>query len=159
MRKISRGTLVVGVALFVALAGTVGVGAQQNAKPKKNLGCTDATIKGAWGIQISGTQPSAPNGPIESVIGIIIRHYDGHGQFTQVDNVKGSTTGIVADRPGFGTYQVNEDCSVVAQLPLGPGLVLEERQVIVDDGNEIRSMVSLPLPVMVTGVYKRIDAR
>jgi len=159
MRKISRGTLVVGVALFVALVGTVGVGAQQNAKPKKNLGCTDATIKGAWGIQISGTQPSAPNGPIESVIGIIIRHYDGHGQFTQVDNVKGSITGIVPDRRGFGTYQVNEDCSVVAQLPLGPGLVLEERQVIVDDGNEIRSMVSLPLPVMVTGVYKRIDAR
>ena len=159
MRKISRGTLVIGVALVVALVGTVGVGAQQNAKPKKNVGCSDATIKGAWGIQISGTQPSAPNGPIESVIGIIIRHYDGHGQFTQVDNVKGSITGIVPDRRGFGTYQVNEDCSVVAQLPLGPGLVLEERQVIVDDGNEIRSMASLPLPVMVTGVYKRIDGR
>jgi len=159
MRKISRGTLVIGVALVVALVGTVGVGAQQNAKPKKNVGCSDATIKGAWGIQISGTQPSAPNGPIESVIGIIIRHYDGHGQFTQVDNVKGSITGIVPDRRGFGTYQVNEDCSVVAQLPLGPGIVLEERQVIVDDGNEIRSMASLPLPVMVTGVYKRIDGR
>ena len=47
MRKISRGTLVIGVALVVALVGTVGVGAQQNAKPKKNVGCSDATIKGA----------------------------------------------------------------------------------------------------------------
>ena len=49
------------------------------------------------------------------------------------------------------------NCSGVAQLQPGPGILLEERLVIVDDGNEIRSMTSLPPPVMVTGVHKRID--
>jgi hypothetical protein len=96
---------------------------------------------------------------IESVIGVVIRHYDGQGQFTQVDNVKGSITGMVPDRPGFGTYQVNEDCSAVVQFEPFPGLLLEERLVIVDDGNEIRSMTSLPPSVMVTGVHTRIDSR
>ena len=159
MRKISRGTVVVGIALVVTLGGTLGVGAHQNAEPKGNHGCSVASIKGTYGIQILGTRPSAPGGPIESVIGVVIRNYDGRGQFSQVDNVKGSISGIVPDRPGFGTYQVNEDCSGVAQLQPAPGTLLEERLVIVDDANEIRSMTILPPPVMVTGVHKRIDAR
>jgi len=157
MRKINRAAIVIGVALAVTVLGTLGVRAQQNAEPKENRGCSAATIKGAYGIQISGTRPSAPGGPIESLIGVVIRNYDGHGQFSQVDNVKGSISGTVPDRQGFGTYQVNEDCSGVAQLQPGPGILLEERLVIVDDGNEIRSMTSLPPPVMVTGVHKRID--
>ena len=156
MRKISRGTAVVGIALVVTLVGTLGVRAQQNAEPKENRGCSAATIKGTYGIQISGTRPSAPGGPIESVIGVVIRNYDGQGQFSQVDNIKGSISGIVPDRQGFGTYQVNEDCSAVAQAQPGPGILLEERIVIVNDGNELRSMTSLPPPVMVTGVHKRI---
>jgi hypothetical protein len=93
------------------------------------------------------------------VIGVVIRHYDGLGQFTQVDNVKGSISGIVPDRQGAGIYRVNEDCSGVAQAEPGPGILLEERFVIVDNGNEIRSMTSLPPPVMVTGTYKRIHTR
>jgi len=65
----------------------------------------------------------------------------------------------VPDQPGFGTYQVNEDCSAVAQFEPAPGILVEERLAIVDDGNEIRSMASLPPPVMVTGVHRRIDVR
>src|SRR5712691_6336332 len=99
-------------------------------------------------LQISGTAPSAPGGPIESLIGVVIRHYDGQGQFTQVGNVKGSISGMVPDQPGFVTYQVNEDCSAVAQFQPAPGILIEERQVIVDDGNDIRSMASLPPLVM-----------
>jgi hypothetical protein len=36
-------------------------------------------------------------GLIESVIGIVLRNYDGHGSFSQVCNVKGSLTGTVPD--------------------------------------------------------------
>jgi len=121
MRKISRGTVVVGVALVVTLVGTLGVGAQQKAEPNAHRGCSVATIKGAYGIQISGTRPSAPGGPIESVIGVVIRNYDGRGQFTQVGNVKGSISGMVPDQQGFGTYQVNEDCSGERNCSLLPG--------------------------------------
>ena len=157
--RMLRGTVVVGVAVLVTLAGAWRSGVQANGGPKKNRGCSDATITGTYGIQISGIAPSAPGGPIESVIGVVIRHYDGQGQFTQVGNVKGSITGIVPDQPGFGTYQVNEDCSGAIQFQPAPGILIEERLVIVDDGNEIRSMASLPPPVMVTGVHQRIDSR
>ena len=157
--RMLRGTVVVGVAVLVTLAGAWRSGVQANGGPKKNRGCSDATITGTYGIQITGTRPSAPGGPIESVIGVVIRHYDGQGQFTQVGNVKGSISGMVPDQPGFGTYQVNEDCSAVTQFEPAPGVLVGERLVIVDDGNEMRSMASLPPPVMVTGVHKRIDSR
>jgi hypothetical protein len=41
----------------------------------------------------------------------------------------------------------------------GPGLTIEERLVIVDGGEQVFSMVSSPLPVMVTTVQKRVDRR
>jgi hypothetical protein len=117
--------------------------------------CNEATIRGNYGIQIQGTRP-APGGVIESVIGVVLRHYDGAGGITQVDNVKGSVTGIVPDRFGTGTYEVSADCTGIARFSPGPGILLEERIVIVDDGREIRSMVAAPLGVMVTGVHQRI---
>jgi hypothetical protein len=158
MRKTGRRTVGVGVALVVVLVAAFGVAIRAE-DSHEGRRCTLATIKGTYGIQISGTRPSAPGGPLESVVGVVIRHYDGRGQFDQVDNVKGSITGMVPDRQGFGTYQVNEDCSGVAQANPSPTVLLEERFVIVNDGNEIRSMTSLPAPVMVTGVYKRVNTR
>lgn len=75
----------------------------------------------------------------------------------QIDNVKGSISGTVPDREGFGACQVNADCSAVARLQPGPGILIEERLVIVDEGREIRSATMLPPPVMVTGVSRKID--
>jgi hypothetical protein len=159
MRKTGRGMAGFGVALVAALVGSWVVGTRAREEGRESRVCNVATIRGTYGIQISGTRPSAPGGPIESVIGVVVRHYDGQGQFEQVDNVKGSITGMVVDRPGFGTYLVNENCSGVAQAQPSPNVLLEERFVIVNDGDEIRSMTSLPAPVMVTGVYKRINTR
>jgi hypothetical protein len=122
-------------------------------------GCREATLRGAFGIQMQGTRPSGPGGPIESMVGVVIRHYDGQGEFTQVDNVKGSISGLVPDREGFGTYEVNEDCTGVTRFQPGPGLLIEERFVIVNEGREVLSMVATPAPVMVTTVQKKIDWR
>lgn len=158
MKRMNFAPVVVILGAGVAFAGLWERDARAN-EPTQNRKCSDATLRGTYGIQISGTRPSAPAGAIESVVGVVLRHYDGRGQFTQVDNVKGSISGTVPDRPGAGTYQVNEDCSGVAQTQPGPGILLEERLVIVDDGNEIRSMTSLPLPVMVTGTSKRVLTR
>ena len=120
--------------------------------------CSAATIRGNYGIQIQGTRP-APGGVIESVIGVVLRNYDGAGNITQVDNVKGSVTGIVPDRFGTGTYEVNADCTGVSRFMPGPGILLEERMVIVDGGREIRTMVLAPAGVMITGVHQRIDTK
>jgi hypothetical protein len=89
----------------------------------------------------------------------VLRNYDGEGQFSQTSNVKGSISGTVPDSESVGTYQVNADCTAVADLQPGPGVLLEERLVIVDDGREIRSATMLPPPVMVTGVSRKIDVR
>ena len=123
---------------------------------RKTRACTNETLKGTYGIQIQGTRPSAPGGPIESLIGVVMREYDGLGQFTQVSNVKGSISGWVPDRVGGGTYEVGADCTAVAQFQPAPGIVNEERLIIVDDGREVRSATVLPLPVMATGVARRV---
>ena len=100
-----------------------------------------------------------PEGLIESVIGIVLRNYDGHGSFSQVSNVKGSLTGTVPDSQGFGTYEVNADCTGIVRFQPAPGVVIEERLVIVDNGREIRTAVMVPTPVMITGVHQRIHSR
>jgi hypothetical protein len=128
--------------------------ADPGGKPDKP--CSVATLKGAYGIQIQGTRPSSPGGPIETVIGVVVRQYDGAGNFTQVDNVKGSISGIVRDRPGAGTYQVNADCSGVITVMPAPGVVLEEQFVIVDNGHEVRSITAAPPPIMVTAVHLKM---
>jgi hypothetical protein len=123
--------------------------------------CGAATIRGTYGIQMQGSRPVPPaaGGGTETMIGVVLRTYDGAGNFSQTDNVKGSVTGIVPDRAGFGTYQVNPDCSGTTLFQPGPGQVIEERFVIVDAGREIRSITSSPPPVMVSTVQQRIDRR
>ena len=147
-------------ALAVAMGGAQLVGANGQDKDNHRDGrhCSEATIRGDYGIQIQGTRP-APGGLTESVVGVVLRNYDGRGNISQIDNVKGSITGIVPDRQGFGTYRVSADCTGIARFQPGPGIMLEERLVIVDDGREIRSMVSAPAGVMVTGVHQRIHSR
>ena len=147
-------------AAAMAMGGAQLVGAQGQNDDDQRRGrpCSLATIRGDYGVQIQGTRP-APGGLTESVIGVVLRTYDGRGSIEQVDNVKGSITGIVPDRQGFGTYEVSPDCTGIARFQPGPGIFIEEKLVIVDNGREIRSMVRSPAPVMITGVHQRIHTR
>ena len=120
--------------------------------------CSERTVRGDYGIQIQGTRP-APGGLTESVIGIVHRTYDGEGNFTQVSNLKGSLTGTNPDSQSFGTYEVSADCTGILRAQPLPGVVIEERLVIVDDGNEIRAAVMTPTPVVITSVHQRIHRR
>jgi outer membrane lipoprotein SlyB len=136
----------------------VGANDHDNDDHRDGRSCNEATIRGNYGIQIQGTRP-APGSLTESVIGVVLRNYDGRGNFDQVSNVKGSITGTVPDSQGFGTYQANPDCTAVIQFQPGRGILIEERLVIVDNGREIRSMVAAPAAVMITGVHQRIHTR
>ncbi len=84
--------------------------------------CSNATLKGAYGIIVTGTEsaPSVlpqfpsnlyPVGSLETFIGVVVHTFDGNGKFTQVDHVKGSLSGPILDRPGGGTYTVKTDLS------------------------------------------------
>ena len=154
-----RTTWVVMAAVTVAVvlggARMMSADGQENNEHGQGKQCSEATVRGDYGIQIQGTRP-APGGLIESVIGIVLRNYDGHGSFSQISNVKGSITGTVPDSQGFGTYEVNADCTGIVRFQAAPGVVLEERLVIVDNGREIRTAVMLPAAVMITGVHQRI---
>jgi hypothetical protein len=144
-------------ALIVSVGSWIGSRGSAYAQGAATPGCTDATIRGTYGIQMQGTIPG-PGGS-QAAIGVAVRTYDGAGGFTQIDNLKGALTGIVPDRPGAGTYQVNEDCTAVMLLQPGPGVFIEERVVIVDHGNELRSITANPPPIMISAVARRIDRR
>jgi hypothetical protein len=155
-------TASVGIVALGVMAAAQGFPSQRgnvDSHSGRPRGCSVATLRGSYGIQVQGTRPAAPGGPTESVTGVVLRTYDGTGQFTQVDNIKGSITGITPDRAGFGTYDVNEDCTAVALFQPGPGLSLEEKMVIVSGGDEVLSVVSSPLPVMMSGRQTRVSGR
>jgi hypothetical protein len=158
-RKSQVALVSIGLALLV---GTQGSGARSGTdETRLRRGCSEATLRGAYGIQIQGTRPAAPPAPagsIESVIGVIVRQYDGEGGFTQINNEKGSINGLgPVDRAGFGTYQVNEDCSGSHTLTIpGVPIPITDRFVIVDNGREVRHFVVSPAPIMVTGVSRKM---
>jgi hypothetical protein len=86
--------------------------------------------------------------------------FDGNGNLTQTDNIHGSISGYTTpDRPGTGTYSLNADCTGSMQLssPGSPTLTL--RIVVVDSGNEVRTAVVAPAPVMVTSNGRRTTPR
>jgi len=151
-------TAAVAATVVVGGAQIFGADGQENNDRGQGKRCSEATVRGDYGIQIQGTRP-APGGLTESVIGIVLRNYDGNGGFSQVSNVKGSLTGTVPDSQGFGTYEVNADCTGVVRFQAAPGVVIEERLVIVDNGREIRTAVMVPAAVMITGVHQRIHTR
>lgn len=153
----ARRTWIAALAAGIAVAAVAG-GVRQAGAQGQAFACTEATLEGTYGIQMQGTR-TLPNGVTESLVGVAVRTYDGAGTFSQIDNIKGSVTGIVPDRPGGGTYEVTGDCRVVAQLQPGPGILIEERMVVVHDGSEVRSMAASPAGLMVAAVGKRMDRR
>jgi hypothetical protein len=126
--------------------------------------CTNATLKGNYGVQISGTRPApsilsgiqASPGTTEQVVGVVIQIFDAAGGFTQTDNAKGSLSGITPDRPGAGTYSVNPDCTgtYTVNSPGSPPIV--NRFVITDNGQTFLTAVVSPQAVLVTATGKKM---
>jgi hypothetical protein len=146
-------------AVAVGIGGARVIGADgQNDGRGRSKRCSEATVRGDYGIQIQGTRP-APGGLTEAVIGIVLRTYDGEGNFSQVSNLKGSITGTNPDSQSFGTYEVNHDCTGIIRFEPLPGVVIEERMVVVDNGREIRAAVMTPTAVVITSVHQRIQER
>lgn len=150
-----------GGALLFLVSGVYASDPVANAVEGGALQCSNATISGTYGIQLQGTRPVPPasGGGTETVIGVVLRTYDGAGNFTEISNAKGSVTGITPDVMRADTYQVNANCTALTQFMPAPGVMIEERVVIVQNSGELRSITSSPLVVMVTAVGERIDRR
>ena len=156
LRGASVALLVSAGLLLLLVSGIQGSGERSSVG---GFECADATIRGTYGIQMQGTAPVPPPvGGTQTVIGVVTRTYDGMGNFTQIDNIHGSVTGWVPNRPGSGTYQVNPDCTFATQFVPGPGApVIEERGVIIDHGKELYTATVAPMPTMVSTHSQRID--
>ena len=85
--------------------------------------CTERTIQGSYGYTFIGARPASPmpGAPIVEGRGVGIRIFDGQGNFTQVDSVKGVNTPALIDQPASGTYKINPDCTGTAFLTV-PGM-------------------------------------
>ncbi len=143
--------------LVIAAALSTGFGNAVAHSGSSKWECSNRTIKGTYGGHVEGTRPIPGGTGMEAFIGVVIRTYDGAGNFTQFDNIKGATSGIAPDRPGSGTYQVNPDCTGTTLFQPGPGVVIEEKTVIVDYGHEVHSITVRPQLLMATGAAKRIS--
>lgn len=156
IRGASVALLISASLLLLLVSGIQGSGQRSSVE---GFECADATIRGTYGIQMQGTGPVPPPvGGTQTVIGVVTRTYDGMGNFTQIDNIHGSVTGWVPNRPGSGTYQVNPDCTFATQFVPGPGApVIEERGVIVEHGKELYTVTVAPMPSMVSTHSERID--
>jgi hypothetical protein len=109
--------------------------------------CSNKTLKGDYGFTIEGILgiPGAqlPPGLGLTLRGLSMAHYDGKGNFTQVDHIVVAFAPASEDwTPGFGTYTVNPDCTGTAVLnsPEEP-VPLALHFVIVKNGAEIRQVV------------------
>jgi hypothetical protein len=126
--------------------------------------CSNATLRGYYGVQITGTRPapsilsglSGTPGTTEQVVGVAIQIFDGAGGFTQTDNVKGSLSGITLDRAGSGTYSVNADCTATYTVLNVGNPPIVNRLVIVDNGQGFLTAVVSPQAVLVTAVGKKM---
>jgi len=139
------------VSLMLAVAGLLAAG------EKEGRGCSAATLNGDYGFAVTGTRPSGPPpAPLEQMIGVVLRNFDGHGYLTGTENIHGSISGLVPDRQVTGTYSVNEDCSGTMNLT-APGIPpLELRFVIENNGKEIQAAVMFPPTVMVTANGRKL---
>jgi hypothetical protein len=128
--------------------------------------CSTATLKGPYGVQITGTRPApsilsgiqATPGTTEQVIGVVIQIFDGMGNFTQTDNVKGSLSGITPNRPGSGPYSVNPDCTGTYTVNAAGSPPIVNQFVIVDNGNEFLTAVTSPQAVLVTATGRKMTS-
>ena len=148
----------IAVAIAAGVAATVGLILPLSvaAKDEGPRGCSNSTLRGDYGILVSGVRGLGP-GQVESFVGTAVRTYDGHGNFTQVDNGHGQLTGFQKDVPAYGTYDVRADCSGTSMIffPNAPGPV-ETAFVIVAGGDEVKDAVMAPAPTFVTASLWRV---
>jgi hypothetical protein len=116
-------------------------------------GCSIGTLRGDYGFALQGEIL----GPGIQLRGLALQHYDGRGNFTQVDHIVENGMAPVTEwRPGSGTYTVNANCtgSAVINVPGDPSSPVNLHFVVVNQGKEIHQVVDSNA---VTAVGTKVD--
>jgi hypothetical protein len=97
--------------------------------------CSNATLKGTWSDQDTGTIVGV--GPFA---GVNVDSFDGHGKLT-ISGIS-SLNGSVSPGVETGTYHVNQDCTGTYTVQDSFGDTFDAYFVIGDGGNEIRIVIT-----------------
>ena len=132
--------LICGVLASIASAAPRSESSRVSATDEPDLGnCSNRTLSGDYGFALEGVI-LGPNIPFR---GVVMQHYDGKGNLTQVDHVVTNGTPPAQEwSPGSGTYTVNPDCtgSAVINSSSNP-FPLKLHFVVVKHGTEIHQVV------------------
>lgn len=139
------------------------VGTRAYARPN-NASCSNSTLEGSYASTVGG-QLFHADGSVETRQGLVMAHFDGHGNFTQTDYVLNTLNGTTTATPGpidpqtgfqtheSGTYHVNADCTGNLEIHFAPppvpgaiGAVLKLFLVIGGQGNDLRTVVISVVP-------------
>jgi hypothetical protein len=135
-RKLSSRFLMAGTPMIIVcslLTSSASAAAPSEVKP-----CSNHTLIGDYGFALEGTFLGAGL-PFR---GVVMQHYDGKGNLTQVDHVV--VNGVPPEQewtPGSGTYTVNPDCTGAAVINAPGNPPINLHFVIVRQGKEIRQVV------------------
>jgi len=147
--------LSISLATGLLLAGAIGHTPTASAAGQP-LTCSNRTLRGDYGAAIDGAIVLPSPAPNILLRGLAMTHYDGHGNFSQVDFVTANGVPEVSDwRPATGTYQVNPDCTGTAEIHFDDGSAsLNLRLVVVDRGRQLMTIVE-GIPTGALGIKVR----
>ena len=139
-----------------ALSGTAWAGGSDD------LGCSNATLQGAYAFSVLTIVAASPPGP-----GVVVGlgTFDGRGGFTQIDYPGNGGTDLGLDenfRTGqTGSYTVNRNCTGFITIDLGATVgTVTNAFVISNGGRAVRAVIAAftaPGNTLVTPLQSRID--
>jgi len=110
----------------------------------RDSGCSNRTLRGDYGASVEGWVLPGP-GVALPIRGVVMTHYDGNGNFTQVDHiVVNGAPPATQWTPGTGTYQLNADCTGTATINPSTGGFVNLMIVVVNQGKTIHAVVTAP---------------
>ena len=128
-----------GVMVAVAVAALALAGA----RGAETGGCSDRSLRGDYGVTISGQLGQVSSG-LAPLAALALTHFDGKGNLSQKDfsviNGVATSADFVGDETG--TYAVSPDCTGVATINFPDGRQLNLKLAVVDGGREVRIIVA-----------------
>jgi len=156
---VATAALVVGGLLFAPSAPQVAASAPKPSEGESK-GCSNRSVHGDYGSSVEGVVLPAP-GVSLPLRGVVMSHYDGNGNFTQVDHIViNGKAPAIEWTPGSGTYQVNSDCTGTAHIVISTGGFVNLEFVVVNGGKQANAVVTEPYDGpdrTVTSVATRVD--
>jgi hypothetical protein len=154
-RRLTKAALLAAIA-FPAVSGAAWAGGSDD------LGCSNATLEGAYAFSVLTIVAASPPGP-----GVVVGlgTFDGRGGFTQIDYPGNGGTELGLDekfRTGqTGSYTVNRNCTGFMTIDLGVTVgTVTNAFVISNGGRSIHAVIAAftaPGNTLVTPLQSRID--